>query len=234
MRICSIFWFSVASLALLENAFGQVFQDLDFESATLVPVSGTFPVFVQFAPAFPGWNESINSVQTNVVYNALALDSADIAIIDRTSPNFVGNVIDGNYTAVLQSGLGSTAPNNLLPTDVTLYQTGVVPAGTKSLQFKANEWFDSSGTFAVTLGGQTLSLAVLGTGANYTLYGGNVSQWAGQTAQLAFTVFAEIPHQNDETLFLDDIHFSTQSVPEPDVIGLLVMAIVGFAASFRK
>lgn len=218
-----------ASLALLRNASGQEFQDLDFESATLIPVPGDPYGGVQFAQAFPGWtNTIVGAIDANALYDNMFLDSAGISIIDKNSPYGLGaEVIDGRYTAILQSGLGYTS-NGAIPTDTTLSQTGLVPLGTESLQFKANEWFDSSGTFAVTLGGQTLSLTVLGTGANYTLYGANVSQWAGQTAQLAFTVFGENPHVNDESLFLDDIQFSSQSVPEPNVFALFVLGGLSF------
>jgi hypothetical protein len=219
MKLQATAWLAVVSFALLRNASGQDFQNLDFESATLVPVPGDSYGGVQFAPAFPGWTKTIvGGIDTNALYNNIFLDSAGIAIIDHNSSFFSGDVIEGNYTAVLESGLGQNGP-----TDVTLSQTGLVPAGTESLQFKASEWFDSSGAFAVTLGGQTLSLTVLGTGPNYTLYGADVSQWANQTAQLTFTVFGENPHVNDESLFLDEIQFSSQIVPEPSVFGLLAL-----------
>lgn len=223
MKLRTTGWLIVVSLAPLRSASGQDFQDLDFESATLVPVSGDAYGGVQFAQAFPGWTVTIvGAIDTNALYNNVFLDSAGIAIIDHTS-SFSGGVIEGDYTAVLQSGLGNTA-SGPIPADVTLSQTGSIPAGTKSLQFTANEWFDASGSFAVTLGGQTLSLTVLGSGSNYTLYGADVSQWAGQSAQLAFTVFGENPHVNDETLFLDAIQFSPQSIPEPSNFALSALA----------
>lgn len=223
MKLRTTGWLIVVSLAFLPTASGQDFQDLNFESATLVLVPGDAYGGVQFAPAFPGWTVTIvGAIDTNALYNNIFLDSAGIAIIDHTSP-YSGKVIEGDYTAVLQSGLGYTA-SGPIPANVTLSQTGIILAGTKSLQFKANEWFDASGSFAVTLGGQTLSLTALGTGSNYTLYGADVSQWAGQTAQLAFTVFGENPHVNDETLFLDAIQFSTQSIPEPGNFALSVLA----------
>jgi hypothetical protein len=190
------------------------FVNLDFESATLVPVAGDSYRSVQFAQAFPGWTETIvAALDTNALYDFVFLDSAGIAIIDTNASYPRGVVIGGRYTALLQSGLGYTSNGGKIPTDTTLSQTGLVPVDTKSLRFKANEWFDSSGTFAVKLGGQTLSLTTLGSGTNYTLYGANVSRWAGQTNQLSFTVFGENPHGNDENLFLDDIQFSNQSVP---------------------
>ena len=210
----------VVLLAILQNLYGQGFVDLNFEAATLVPVPGSGGSFVEFAQAFPGWSESPGAKTTYAVYDTVAIDSTAISIMD-TNPypiasSFDGVVIQGEYSAILAAGLGS----NNAPTDVTLSQTGMVPVGTESLQFKANVPFDGSGAFTVTLGDQTLSLTVLGTGTNYTLYGANVSQWAGQTADLAFTELAENPHREDQYLVLDAIQFSPEPIPEPSVIGL--------------
>ena len=208
----------VVLLAILQNLYGQGFVDLNFEAATLVPVPGSGGLFVEFPQAFPGWSESPGAKTTYALYDTAAIDSTAISIMD-TNPypiasSFDGVVIQGEYSAILAAGLGS----NNAPTDVTLSQTGMVPVGTESLQFKANEL--NSGAFTVTLGDQTLSLTVLGTGTNYTLYGANVSQWAGQTADLAFTELAENPHRDDQYLVLDAIQFSPEPIPEPSVIGL--------------
>ena len=207
-------WSIVVSLVLIRTASAQPFKNLDFESATLVRAVGdVYPATVQFAAAFPGWTVTIvGALDTNALHDNMALDSAAISIIDTNSiiPP-AGAVIDGRYTALLQSGLGYSN-GVMFATDTTLSQTGLVPPGTKSLQFKAVEAFDRSGTMAVTLGGQALPLTSLRSGTNYTLYGADVSQWAGQTAQLSFTVFGENPHVNVENLYLDDIQFSTQPV----------------------
>jgi len=204
MKLRCTIWVAVVGLVLIRSASGQGFVNLDFESATLVSPGAQS---VQFAQAFPGW--TVAPFTTYALYNTMALDSAAICIID-TKGSYLGSVIDGHYTALLQSGL--TNENPAFSSDTTLSQTGLVPLGTQSLQFKAMTGFDASGRFAVTLGGQTLSLTILGGGTNYALYAANVSQWAGQTVQLSFTVFAEIPHRNDEQLFLDDIQFSNQPV----------------------
>ena len=210
----------VAWLSFLRNLYGQGFVDLNFESATLVPVPGSGGLFVEFPQAFPGWSESPGAYTTYALYDTVPIDSTAISIMDTNPYPYAswldGAVIQGKYSAILAAGNGP----NLEPTNVTLSQTGMVPVGTESLQFKAEEIFDSSGAFTVTLGDQTLSLTVLGTGTNYTLYGANVSQWAGQTTDLAFTLLAENPHINDEYLVLDAIQFSPEPIPEPSVIGL--------------
>lgn len=106
-------------------------------------------------------------------------------------------------------------------------QTGLVPAGTESLWFKAHlEFWGSSASFGVTLGGETLSLIPVQAGTNYILYAADVHTWAGQTAELDFTAFAQRPHIGAVNLFLDSIQFSTQVVPEPGVFGLCVLGAV--------
>ena len=226
MKLPGAIWVVFASLVLICSSSAQGFVNLDFESATLVPVGKTQQTAlpgdqVQLAQALPGWTVTIVApFTTNALYDNMFLDSAGISIIDTKGPYLASSVIDGLYTALLQSGLGYTSTGGVV-SDTTISQTGLVPLGTQSLQFKAQTFFDYAGKFAVTLGGQTLSLTSLGSGTNYTLYGANVSQWAGQTAQLSFTVFGEKPHVNDEGLLLDDIQFSPQPVPVVAPITLL-------------
>jgi hypothetical protein len=77
-------------------------------------------------------------------------------------------------------------------------------------------------------------LVPLANGANYTLYGANISSWAGQTAQLSFTVFAQSPYQNNEYLYLDAIQFSTQSIPEPSAFALAALGALFLGFRRRK
>jgi hypothetical protein len=218
--------------AALVRAEAQGFINLGFESATLVPIPGDPYGRVQFAQAFPGWTATVGGFPlTNALYNNYFLDTAGMAIIDRGwsnqalgFPRPVG-LIDGNYTAVLFSG---TFTNIRTGADTSLSQTGLVPAGTESLEFKAQEVFDSSGSLVVTLGGQTLSLVTLGSGPNYTLYGADIGNWAGHEAQLSFTVPGETPHMNDEYVFLDSIEFLSNPIPEPRALAVVSVGAVMF------
>ena len=213
-------------LALLLSARGApaqgIFENLGFESAKLVPVPGD-PPFYDFAQAFPGWTGHIGGVQGGLALsNRLNMDSAGFSIIDHnfSNPyNRAGGLIEGNYTAVLMSGISGINQQS----DTTMGQTGLVPAGTESLWFKAHlDIADFTGSFGVTLGGDTLSLIPVQSGTNYTLYAADIHAWAGQTAELDFTVFANHPqHGGDNYLYLDSIQFSDQRVPEPGVLGLL-------------
>ncbi|HTR41260.1 MAG TPA: hypothetical protein VMH87_06555 [Pseudomonadales bacterium] len=235
MNFRSIFWAMMVSFAFLEGVSGQQFQDLNFESAKLVTVSSGM---VQFAQAFPGWTLTVtNPFSPDALYDTVYLDSAGISIIDNTAntPSFLaGDVIQGRYTAILQSGNGYPPGGGMVPSDVTLSQTGMVPPGTESLEFEIEPLLIGAGNFEVTLDGQPLSLAPLGTGSNYELFGADISQWAGQTAQLAFTVFAQVPHRDDEYLALDAIQFSSQLVPEPGVLSLLALGGLLLIRAIRR
>lgn len=214
------------------SAQAQGFVNLDFESATLVPVSGDPYGAVQFSKAFPGWAESSGTFDVNALSNNIFLDSSGISIINSGFKNGLtaGGVIQGNYTAILQAGYGSSG----MPTDMSLSQTGLVPLGTQSLQFEAFQAVDGASAiipFGVMLGGQDLSLTVISNTLNYTLYGADVSAWAGQTAQLSFTVFTENPHLDNQYLYLDAIQFSSSPVPEPSELAFA--ALGAFLFGFR-
>jgi hypothetical protein len=129
----------------------------------------------------------------------------------------VGGVIEENFTAVLQAGVVGAITN---VANTTLSQTAVVPSSAQSLQFKTYLAGSPLSALEVRLGGQQLSLTALGSGVNYTSYGAAIPAWAGQTAELDFTVLAENPHVSNNYVFLDDIQFSDQGVPEPSVLSL--------------
>jgi hypothetical protein len=214
----------LALLLSLSGAAGQgSFQNLGFESATLVPVPGQ-PPFHYFAQAFPGWTGYVAGEQELLaLHNSLTLATPGFSIIDQSFVNplgLPGGLIQGDYTAVLMSGisLSSLAP------DVTLAQTGLVPAGTESLRFRAHlEAYGALGSFGVTLGGQTLSLVPVANEPNYTLYAADIHQFAGQAAELGFTSFTDRSFVGNTCLYLDSIAFSTQPVPEPGAFGLAAL-----------
>src|ERR1017187_8264435 len=63
------------------------FQNLGFESASLVPIPADPYNRVQFGPAFPGWTGYVGGVQqTAALYNNEFLDTSGIGIIDHGWP----------------------------------------------------------------------------------------------------------------------------------------------------
>ena len=191
------------------------FQNLDFESGTFIPVPGDPYGSVEFAPGLPGWvGYCGTNQQTLLLYNNAFLGSPGIGIEGTQH-----GAIDGQYSVLLQSGgyMGSFV-------NTSISQTGLVPVGTQSILLKAENFSGSPPTdFSVNLNGQTLSLIPLETETNYVLYGAEVSQFAGTTAELTLTALSVGPYNQFNNVLFDDIQFSPSSVPEPSVFGLIAL-----------
>jgi hypothetical protein len=219
--ICSLLLYLSCASAL----WAQAFQNLDFESATVVPISGDTYNRVYFSLALPGWSGFSGTNQlSGAPYDNIFLDSAGIAILDS---NFAVNpnlVIQGNYTVLLQSG------DSLFPgggaADASLSETGLVPIGTRSLTFLARP----IGPFSVSLGGSNLNLISFPVAnQNYNLYEVDISAFAALTEPLTFTALAQPIHSNDGWLYLDDIQFSPDAIPEPGSLSLVLVGVACLA-----
>ncbi len=146
------------------------------------------------------------------------------ATVDIVSPqSLYGGVIDGQYSAILQSGA-----YNGPYTSVSIEQKGTIPANAESLEFKA---FDPSQLLSVSFAGNSLMPVVLGSGKigwgiAYTLYGIDIAPFEGECGLLEFTAN---PNGNLE---LDDIAFSTTAIPEPSTLALLFIG--GIAVAVRR
>jgi hypothetical protein len=211
----------ISFFILWHDASGQGFVNFDFESANLSPVpSGQFGGNVSSSDAIPGWLGFIGTTQVSqVLQNNLTLGNASIDIL---SPNWdFGGIIEGQYTVVLQPGFDPFGSGHNVSASIS--QTGFVPANAQSFQFKA-----LASNFSVSLAGQNLSLVMLGTGANYTLYGADVSLFAGQNAALTITSLA----QNNTANYFDSMLFSTTAIPEPSTFALV--ALGGLAVGLLK
>src|SRR5882757_210737 len=147
------------------------FQNLGFEAARLTPIpSGQFGDFVPIDQALPGWSGFVGSLQVSeVLQNNLFLGGANISIL---GPKWALNgIIEGEFSVLLQAGSKFSSF-----VDASISQTGLIPADSESIQLKAN-----GSDFSVSFAGQNIPLIPLFVGDNYTLYGGDVSQFAGQT-----------------------------------------------------
>jgi hypothetical protein len=159
-----------------------------------------FPV----ATALPGWNVYYGTSQASqILFNDISTGSTAITLVG--SNNGLPNAIEGNYGIFFQGG--ETA------TDASIRQTGLIPIGAMSIEFKAN---GLGGPILLSIGGQNIPEYALATGPNYTLYGGDVSGLAGTRGQLEFSVAGFFNTWN-----LDSIMFSTSPVPEPGTLALL-------------
>jgi len=214
------------------SAMAQVtFQNLNFEAANLPVIpAGQYGGEVAVFSALPGWTAYLGNTEQSEVLHNYAYNST--ATVDILGPNwqetsgYTFGIIDGQYSVFIQSG---NDPNNVTTFDnASIAQTGSVPANAESLQFKA--WQLYVGTFSITFNGNSLSPVVLSSGQGpsgqpYTLYGADISPYAGQTGQLEFT---QLYNTADPSLLLDDITFSPTAVPEPSTLALVVIGGVTF------
>jgi hypothetical protein len=215
---------SLVALLLVsrEAGYSQGFINMNFEQAKPVPlVGGPFPNSVAATNALPGWTVYEGGSTVNwVVTNDLALGAAWVSLHSTSDPyaSYYGGVIQGNYTVLLQPSFPGATDS------AAIGQIGLVPITALSLLLDAN------GPISVFFAGQQIPLSVLGTGANYTIYGGDVSAFAGQTGELLFQANAISPSGWGTSL--DNILFSNQSVPEP--CALAVGALGTLLFSFRR
>lgn len=203
----------ISLLAVGPSGFGQGFINLDFESANIP--SGSGGGYVAASDAIPGWVAYKEGVAVDpIVYNALSLGVPEISIHDSSDPYgyYFGGVIAGNYTVVLQpsfpGGIRSAA----------IGQTGLIPADAQSLILYAN------GPISVSFAAQFVPLDILGSGSNYTIYGGNIGAYAGQSGELRFTANAISP--SGWGTALDNIQFSAAAIPEPSAVSLLGLGLL--------
>jgi len=197
--------FSVALLAVLSAQAQGTFQNLNFEEANPVIVVGSpyYPYGVTAASALPYWTVTIGGVQqTQITENDPATGSTWVMLCGPNS-QFGFAPLDAATAAISQTGLIPSTAQTLL-VDVAAF---------------------GNGPFNISIGNQNLALTTVATDPNYTVFGANISAWAGQTEQLTISV----PEFSGNFEF-DDISFS--NVPEPSIVALT--AIGGLLFGARK
>jgi hypothetical protein len=211
--------FAAAATLAVTSGYAQPFENLNFEQANPVIVVGSpyYPYGVTAATALPNWMVSLGGVsQTQITENSPSTGSSWVSLVGPG--DLYGSPIDGNYSVLLQGG--GPAPS------ASISQTGLIPAGMQSVFFEAQA---GAGTLDVLVGTQDVPFFVIGSGPNYTLYGGNISAWAGYSEPLTFSALQYSGGLNDWEI--DDISFSQTAItPEPSPliltgIGGLIFAL---------
>jgi hypothetical protein len=215
----------VGLLLAFHSAPCAPFLNLDFESATVSPTQpGEFGSLVPISQGLPGWSGFLgNRPQSMVLHNNMTLGSSMIGI---WGPHLAA--IEGNFSALLQAGLDPENSTLLLP--VSLSQSGFIPEDAQSIQLKA-AWPGpgaSSGPFTVQISGQPVEMLLLSSGAGYRVFGGDISEFAGSTADLSITA------SGYHNMLLDSITFSTVPIPEPSSCVLFVAGLLCLATFIRK
>ena len=211
-------------------ARSTTFTNLNFESVrqplTIVdPLTGG----VSAAQAIPGWHVFVGGTEVStLLYNGKAFGPAWMSLYSRAyDPIFA---IEGNYFVQIYSGLVSPLPTGA---GVAITQTGLIPPDAVSLQLKT---WRAPTPFEISIGGSTLSMTPVFTGSNYVTHAADISAYAGQELELCIGVTYDgiAPGGQTHALLFDDIQFSTEPIPEPPVIALLVFAGAGLYWHLRR
>jgi hypothetical protein len=202
----------------------QNFTNLNFESAN---VSGYSPGYVPISAALPGWaayygpsNHPTQLSTSMVGYDGFSTGGAVMGLEDSNAPNYFGPPpIQGDYSVLLQGSIPAAG------TSASIGQTGTIPNTAQTLTFYLGNGF---GGLQVTFNGQMLSLVDISNTLNYAIWGADISAYAGQSGQLLFTTPV------NTSALLDNIQFSSISIPEPGVSGLLGLGGMVFLWHRRK
>jgi hypothetical protein len=208
------------------------FQNLDFESANvpIVPID-RLGESASFSNAFPGWTGYFgDSPATYANHNNYTLGSYGISIL---GPNWIYEgthpIFEGNYSAILQSGF--TPPFGGGGASAVIAQTGLIPDIVQSVQMKirisqsccAPVLVPPLDQLGVTVSGVNIVMVPLQVTPTYTLYGGDISLFAGQVQELQIAALPR-PQAVEVSLLLDSIEFSPEAIPEPRSLSLITGA----------
>lgn len=220
--------FAVFGLTMAGFSQGS-FQNLNFEEANPVAAGNGY---YSTASSLPGWQVFYGTTPISTIPVVTYPGGGDLSL---TSAQLVtgASAIDGSDSVCLLGGVVENfgpGGSSLTPEAASISQTGLIPSGSQSLLFKAASF--GNGPLTVDIGGQSISFAALGGGPSYTLYGANISAWAGQTETLTFSASPGVPSISNWEL--DDISFSPNSVvPEPNLLGLTAVGGIIFALNRR-
>lgn len=199
----------LVSLQVAGNVCAQSFVNLGFETTTVTPV--VFPGGTRYTATVPGWawtppGNFVNGDPNSVGYNDFALDSPAVNLQGMDSP--FAPAIGGSYSILLQGG-SQFVPSSSYS---AIWQTGQIPADAESLIYLG-------GALQVSFNGQPLTSVAIGNAASYTIWGMDISAYAGQTGELRFKK-PWLPTNFSHGALLDNIQFSSVAVPEPSVMSL--------------
>jgi hypothetical protein len=221
-----VFWSVAFSFSLLQAVSGQDFINLNFEQASIQSAPANYTPSDAFNPisalnAVPGWTVREDSTICTAVWGApVALDETSVALVSGSySP------IQGNYSVQLSAY--ADAPSGYYRSS-SISQTGFIPVGTQSIQFLIASPSDAGSVPPnpmITLNGTSISLSEISQSGGVFTLAGNVSAFAGITANLSVLCEATTGYTfpaNENIFNLDDIQFSPLSSPEPSTWSLLL------------
>ena len=123
--------------------------------------------------ALPGWDCFLDTERLSTVsYLRVALDSAQVGVINGSSPFVPQGFPIGAYSLSLQT---STFGHG---TSASVAQTGELPSDAKSIRFSGYEQVTGGIGFSVKFAGNLIPLQIISSKSNYNEYGGDISRFA--------------------------------------------------------
>jgi hypothetical protein len=210
---------------------GAQFTNFNFESANLPFIPrGEFGDYQPISLAMPGWQAFAGTNPLpDILHNDLTLGTAAISIF---GPDWDGAAYEGQYDIFLRPGAFGFPGTSV---DMSILQTGLIPAGAQSLRFLGAVASITPTTqlrFGVLVNDQLLDTVVLESGPEYSTFGVDVSAYSGQESTLKITAFS-IPGVFNG-LAVDAFSFSPEAVPEPGTWALLGLGLVALACRLKR
>jgi hypothetical protein len=162
----------LAASGLAANGQGT-FRNLDFESTRVQDLAPGASEFIPITEALSGRIQYSSGQEfPDVGHNFRSSGGAFASIL---GPHYSQDpIIEGNYTVFM-------TPGPSVGNDLSLAQMGTVPVDARSILFKASGFRPS---FIVSLGGLPLDVIALESTKSYTLYGAEISRFAGSAEEL--------------------------------------------------
>jgi hypothetical protein len=186
---------TIATLTVGSSLFGQGFANLDFESAMVAGYS-------------PG-----SSIPSTIYYDAISLGGA-VTSINDLSTGLGYSPLEGTFSAFLFGGTFNTP--------VSISQTGLVPAGTTTIQLWQGT-FMALGGFELSMDGQVIPMTTISSQSGYVVRVGDVSAYAGNLVTLQITALGVPTGPGPNPVLIDNIQFV---VPEPTTISLIGLGLL--------
>jgi hypothetical protein len=174
-----------AILVLCKGTLAQGFVNFDFELSTITSSSPSGYGFNWGMANVSGWTaygdraSSNYTGGTSVFYNDQWLDSASVALVDA---NYWSPALHREYAILLFGGTSAGATTN----GAAIGETGQIPLTAQSITYWGSSW-NHQQNLQITFNGQLLSFIAISNTATYTIYGADISAYAGQTGELRFT-----------------------------------------------
>jgi hypothetical protein len=197
--------------------------NLDFQSANLAILAYGESTVVESNDAFPGWHVYLGGgEQSTVLYNREPYLTPAISIL---GPNYYDN---GSFQGFIAS-LQTYDPRSNGIRYVGLTQDGIVPLTAQSLRLSI--FGDANEHFEITLNGTALSLIPIYATGEFTVFGADIVDFAGENVQLDLSLNAFTDSNN--SVRLGFIEFSATPVPEPQTLVLLTTGLLALIASTK-